>query len=250
MDDAALRRVRGSEIAMVFQDPMSSLNPSLTVGRQLVEPLRQHLGMDRRSARQRAAELLDLVGVPNAPQRLRDYPHQFSGGMAQRVMIAMALAGEPSVVIADEPTTALDVTRQRQVLDLLLTTCRELGVAVLFITHDLGVVAEVCDRVIVMYASQAVEVAEVEPLFARPLHPYTKALLGSIPRLDHDQDRLTSLSGRVPSIFEEFRGCRFEPRCSAAQDQCRSAPPRLVNMGGEHLVRCPVVTDNVGVVTP
>lgn len=250
MDEPTRRRLRGAEIAMVFQDPMSSLNPSLTVGRQLAEPLRQHRAMDRRSARIRSAELLDLVGVPDAGKRLDDYPHQFSGGMAQRVMIAMALAGEPSILIADEPTTALDVTRQRQVLDLLLATCRELGVAVLFITHDLGVVAEVCDRVVVMYASQAVEVAHVDRLFAEPMHPYTKALLGSIPRIDHEQERLVSLPGSVPSVFERLSGCRFEPRCTLAQDVCRRSAPVLEPCAGGHLVRCPVALDGRQQVAP
>ncbi len=232
--EAQMADVRGTGIGMIFQDPTASLNPALTVGYQLAEPLRIHHGLSKRDANDRAVELLDRVGVNNPRERLRDFPHQFSGGMAQRVMIAMALASEPSLIIADEPTTALDVTTQRQVLELLVELCEDLGMAMLFITHDLGVVAEVCDHAVVMYAGQAVETGDVHELFAAPDHPYSRALLASVPLLDSEEDRLVTIPGRVPGPGEQISGCRFSARCEQVHDECAAARVEVVTLPGEN----------------
>ncbi len=237
--DEQLRTTRGKQMSMIFQDPMSSLNPSLTIGYQLAEPLREHLGLGKAEARERAADLLDRVGVPDPRGRLGDYPHQFSGGMAQRVMISMALAAEPALLIADEPTTALDVTTQRQVLELLVGACEEAEMAMLFITHDLGVVAEIADRAVVMYAGQSVETGDVFEVFDDPQHPYTEALLGSVALMDQSQSRLVTIPGRVAGPAEQFPGCRFADRCSIVTDVCRHTPPSLIRLAGHgRSVRC------------
>jgi peptide/nickel transport system permease protein len=235
----AHRTLRGREVAMVFQDPSTALNPALTIGRQLTEPLRIHHGMSRAAARQQAIEVLDRVGVAEPASRLGDYPHQFSGGMAQRVMIAMALVARPKLLIADEPTTALDVTTQRQVLELLVRLCEEEGMAMLFITHDLGIVAQVCDRAVVMYAGEAVEAVDVFDLFAAPRHPYTRALLGSVPTLE-GEGRLRTIDGRVPGPDEVIEGCRFAPRCPDVEAPCTAATQQFVELGRQtsHFARC------------
>ncbi len=235
---AELRRLRGREIAMVFQEPMAALNPVLTVGQHLVEPLRLHHGMSRKQARARALELLDLVQVPNPQQRIDDYPHQFSGGMAQRVMIARALACNQQLLVADEPTTALDVTVQGQILDLLHDIQRRFGMAMIFITHDLGVVAEVCDRVAVMYAGQIVETAPADELFAAPRHPYTAALLATMPQRDLLTGRLPMLPGAAPQAGQWPVGCRFHPRCPYANELCRNAVPPLQELAAAQASRC------------
>jgi peptide/nickel transport system ATP-binding protein len=236
-----MRAIRAKEIGFIFQEPMTSLNPVYTVGEQIAETVRQHERVSRKAAMDRAAEMLTLVNIPNAPQRVNDYPHQFSGGMRQRVMIAMALACNPKLLIADEPTTALDVTIQAQILDLLNEMKERLGMAVLLITHAMGVVAETAQRVIVMYAGQVVEQAPVEALFDRPLHPYTKGLINSIPRLDLAATvhrRLEAIPGTVPSLLQPPVGCRFAARCTFAIEACRAAPPPLRAIGHDRLVAC------------
>ena len=239
LDVAELRDVRGAKIGFIFQDPMTSLNPVLTVGYQLTEPLKTHLGMRPARARDRAVELLELVGIPLAEQRLRDYPHQFSGGMRQRVMIAIALACDPKVLIADEPTTALDVTIQAQIVELVKRLRRELGMAIIWITHDLGVIAGLADRVIVMYAGLVVEHARVKSLYANPRHPYTRALLSTLPRLDGARaDRLESISGQPPSLLSEPRACPFAPRCPFVFERCRRENPHLRPIAEAHEVAC------------
>jgi oligopeptide/dipeptide ABC transporter ATP-binding protein len=242
LSERELEDVRGKRIAMVFQDPMTSLNPTLTIETQLVETMRRHLDGSRREASRRAVELLDEVGIPNPESRLGDYPHRLSGGMRQRVMIAIALSCEPDVLIADEPTTALDVTVQAQVLDLLDRLRREHDMAMIVITHDMGVIAEVADEVAVMYAGQIVEQASAAALFARPEHPYTEALLGALPQLDDDASRvgrLTAIPGRPPSLVEPPAGCRFAARCPYAEepDGCAEHPPELRELRPGHLVR-------------
>jgi len=232
LSEPEMRRVRGNEIAMIFQEPMTSLNPVLTVGLQIAEPLIEHRGLGRAAAAARAIELLRLVNIPEPERRARQYPHELSGGMRQRVMIAMALACEPALLIADEPTTALDVTIQAQILDLLRDLRRKVGAAIVLITHDLGIVAEMAQRVVVMYAGRKVEEAPVEALFAIPRHPYTRGLLGSVPRLRsslgaHAQQRLAEIPGLVPSLREEIVGCPFAPRCRFATDRCQAAAPPL-----------------------
>ena len=228
LDTKALRHVRGGLIGFIFQDPMTSLNPVFTVGFQLMEPLRKHLALSKPQARKRAIELLDLVGIPSPEDRLRDYPHQFSGGMRQRVMIAIALACDPKVLIADEPTTALDVTIQAQILDLVKKLRRELGMAMVWITHDLGVVAGIADRVIVMYGGLIVEQAPVAALYGQPQHPYTRALLETLPSLDQDRsERLNSIGGQPPNLTAEPSACPFAPRCQNAFDRCWSENPPL-----------------------
>jgi peptide/nickel transport system ATP-binding protein len=222
-----LREIRGSEISMIFQDPMTSLNPVHTIGKQLVEAIQLHRDVTNRVARARARELLKAVGIPKADTRMDDYPHQFSGGMRQRVMIAMALINDPDLLIADEPTTALDVTTQAQILTLMKRLQEEFGSAILIITHDLGVVAETADDVLVMYAANVVEQASVDDLFNRPQHPYTWGLMGSLPRLDADLERLTQIPGQPPSLLRPPAGCRFHPRCPHVMEVCKTTVPPL-----------------------
>jgi oligopeptide transport system ATP-binding protein len=234
-----MRKIRGKEIAMIFQDPMTSLNPVLTISRQIGEALQLHMGMDRAAARKRTIELLKLVGIPSAADRIDDYPHQFSGGMRQRVMIAMALSCNPKLLIADEPTTALDVTIQAQILDLIKRLKREFGTAVMMITHDLGVVAGMCDRVQVMYAGHLVEQASVEQLYADPRHPYTRGLIRSGPRLDEARkERLEPIPGLPPDLVNVPPGCPFYPRCSFHMPVCLEQRPLLRPVDGAHTAAC------------
>jgi peptide/nickel transport system ATP-binding protein len=228
-----LREVRGNEIAMIFQDPMTSLNPVHTIGKQLVEAVLLHRDVSRKEARARALELLEAVRIPRAERRIDDYPHQFSGGMRQRVMIAMALINSPDLLIADEPTTALDVTTQAQIIDLLKQLQKDFGTAIIMITHDLGVVAESCDDVVVMYSAKVAEHAEVDEIFERPQHPYTWGLMGSLPRLDVVVDRLQQIPGQPPSLLNPPGGCRFHPRCPYAMSICREQVPALTAVPGE-----------------
>ena len=245
MADRELRHLRGREIAMIFQEPMTSLNPVISIGRQIVEVLRRHEALTRSAARRRAIELLDLVRIPEPDRRFDEYPHQLSGGMRQRVMIAIAIACSPKLLIADEPTTALDVTIQAQVLDLLDRLRRDLDMALLLITHDLAVVAEWADRVVVMYAGRKVEEAPHERLFAAPLHPYTRGLLNASPRLTAGQHytrgRLTEIPGSITSATVE-PGCAFVPRCPEARSSCRLRVPPLICVGTGHTVACPITT--------
>ncbi len=241
LSQGEMQKLRGREIGVVFQEPMTALNPVYTVGEQISEGLRLHEGLTRAAAMDRAAELLALVHIPMAARRVLDYPHQFSGGMRQRVMIAMALACKPRLLIADEPTTALDVTIQAQILDLLTELKERLGMAVLLITHAMGVVAEVAQRVVVMYAGQVIEEGSVEEVFEQPWHPYTQGLIRSIPRIDADASRgsrLVSIPGTVPSLVEPPPGCRFAPRCAYARDACTQATPTLRQVGPGHSVAC------------
>jgi oligopeptide transport system ATP-binding protein len=235
-----IRHVRGAQIAMVFQDPMTSLNPVLTLERQLTEPLELHLGMNHAQAVNRAAELLAMVGIPKAKDRLKDYPHQFSGGMRQRVMIAMALACNPQVLIADEPTTALDVTIQAQIVDLVKRLRDELGMAIIWITHDLGVVARIAQRVLVMYGGFIIEEAPVKELYANPSHPYTTGLLRSLPRLDAESVgyRLDSIDGLPPVLYKKPTFCPFAPRCKWVMERCWKENPVLTNVSENHRVAC------------
>jgi len=239
LDDDGIRSIRGHKIAMVFQEPMTSLNPVLTIGRQLTEPLEVHLKMEPRQARARAIELLEMVGIPEPHQRIDSYPHQFSGGMRQRVMIAMALACSPRLLLADEPTTALDVTIQAQILELMTQLTRELGTAVLIITHNLGVVARYAQRVYVMYAGKVVETAPAMELYHRPHHPYTLGLLRSVPRLDQGRKaRLEPIEGFPPDMVHMPPGCAFHPRCPFRTERCQVEGPPLVAVGPEHMVAC------------
>jgi peptide/nickel transport system ATP-binding protein/oligopeptide transport system ATP-binding protein len=232
------RRLRGGKMSMIFQEPMTSLNPVHTIGQQIVEAILAHTQLSPQAAKARAIEMLELVRIPSAKQRVDDYPHLLSGGMRQRVMIAMALSCEPALLIADEPTTALDVTIQAQILDLLQDLQRRLGMAMLIITHDLGVIAEIADEVVVMYAGKIVESAPVDALFADPQHPYTIGLLGSIPRIEVDRERLSTIEGSVPSPNNQPKGCRFAPRCPFADPRCHVEPPPLRDLGPEHRVAC------------
>ena len=238
LDAHLLRDLRGARLAMIFQEPMTSLNPSYTIGDQIIEAIQQHQDLDKSAARARAIEVLKLVRIPSPEKRVDDYPHKLSGGMRQRAMIAMALACGPQLLIADEPTTALDVTIQAQILDLMRGLRRDTGTAIILITHDLGVVAEMADDVAVMYAGQIVERAAVRDLFARPEHPYTVGLLGSIPRLDEKRERLPSIEGRVPDMTRPPEGCRFAARCPFVEPQCIAAAPALVEVAPGHLSRC------------
>ncbi len=242
LSEEEMQRIRGNEISMIFQEPMTSLNPVLTVGWQIAETVRLHQGLDRKAAEARAVETLTLVGIPEPARRAREYPHQLSGGMRQRVMIAIALACNPKLLIADEPTTALDVTIQAQILDLMADLKSRVGAAIVLITHDLGVVAEVAERVIVMYAGRKVEEAKVGPLFAQPLHPYTQGLLGAVPKLGSsllgEHTRLAEIPGLVPSLKQRIKGCVFAGRCAQATDICREIAPALQEKGAGHLVAC------------
>jgi peptide/nickel transport system ATP-binding protein len=241
LGEAGMRAIRGNRIAMIFQEPMTSLNPVLTIGHQIAESVRIHQGASQAQARERAAAMLRLVRIPDAERRLDDYPHQFSGGMRQRVMIAMALACNPKLLIADEPTTALDVTIQAQILKLMLELKERTGSAVVLITHDLGVIAETCQRVIVMYAGRKIEEAPILELFDRPAHPYTRGLMASIPRYGGGRARkrrLAEISGIVPSLREPIEGCAFAPRCVYAAERCRVEAPPLRGVGGGHVAAC------------
>lgn len=234
-----MRRIRGSKLAMIFQDPMTSLNPVLTIGFQIKEPLKLHLGMSDEEAAARAAELLALVGIPDAESRLSDYPHQFSGGMRQRAMIAIALACNPTLLIADEPTTALDVTIQAQLVELVKDLQDELGMALIWITHDLGVVAGLAERVIVMYAGFVVEDAPVDELYEDPRHPYTFSLLKSLPKLEEEPGtKLETIEGLPPDLLEMPQGCPFVPRCAFAKDKCRELNPGLEEIAPDHHIAC------------
>lgn len=238
LSERDMRRVRGRRIGMVFQEPMTGLNPAFTIGDQIAESARHHLGHNRRQSRRHAQKMLDLVGISGADRRVDAYPHEFSGGMRQRAMIAIALACEPQLLIADEPTTALDVTVQAQILELLRQMQRDMAMSVLLITHDLGVVAETSDRVVVMYAGEVVETARVEGLFDRPRHPYTHGLLAALPQLGARADRLASIPGVPPQPSALPPGCRFAPRCQFSVDACNDEPPPLIVLGPDRRCRC------------
>ena len=239
LSDDEMCRIRGNEIAMIFQEPMTALNPLFTCGYQISEVLRMHQGLDKRAARKQAVELMRMVGIPIPEKRVNNFPHQLSGGMRQRVMIAMALACKPKLLIADEPTTALDVTIQAQIMKLIRDLKEEMNMALILITHDMGVVAEMAERVIVMYAGNAVEEADVKTLFKSPLHPYTQGLLESIPRLeDEGKEDLKVIDGSVPGLHDMPKGCRFSPRCAYCTGHCTEELPPLVDVGGGHKERC------------
>jgi peptide/nickel transport system ATP-binding protein len=243
LSEVEMRAIRGKDIGMIFQEPMTSLNPVLTIGRQIGEAFRLHEGLSRREARHRSIEMLALVGIPEAARRIGEYPHQLSGGMRQRVVIAMALACNPRLLIADEPTTALDVTIQAQILELMRDLKRRVGAAIMLITHDLGVVAEMAERVIVMYAGRKVEEAPVDEIFSRPMHPYTQGLLGAVPKLGSSlvldrRTKLTEIRGRVPSLSEKIVGCAFADRCPIATQVCREVEPAVAPKRDGHLVAC------------
>ncbi|MEN8241162.1 MAG: ABC transporter ATP-binding protein [Chloroflexota bacterium] len=239
MEDEEINQIRGSQIGMIFQDPLSSLNPVLTIGKQLTESMLLHLKINQSEANQRAAELLEMVGIPRASERLNDYPHQFSGGMRQRVMIAIALACNPQILIADEPTTALDVTIQAQFIDLVKRLRNELGLAIIWITHDLGIVAGLAKRVVVMYGGFFVEEAPVKELYANPQHPYTLGLMKSLPRLDAtEHHRLLSIDGIPPVLYEQPTSCPFAPRCTYAIDRCTKENPPLEEVSPNHRIAC------------
>ena len=243
MSGEEIRHIRGAQISMIFQDPMTSLNPVLTIGKQLEEPLVLHLGMTKKQAEDRSTELLAMVGIPNARERLKDYPHQYSGGMRQRVMIAMALSCSPQILIADEPTTALDVTIQAQITDLVKRLRDELGMAIIWITHDLGVVAGIAQRVMVMYGGYIIEEAEVKDLYISPTHPYTIGLLGSLPRVDEKiHTRLFSIEGAPPVLYNKPTACPFAPRCKWVMERCWNENPPLEPIAAKHYVACWVDT--------
>ena len=244
MSEAQMQQIRGNDIAMIFQDPMTSLNPVYTIGRQLGEGLRLHRGYTKEQATARAIELLDLVGIPNPEQRVKDYPHQFSGGMRQRVMIAMALACDPDILIADEPTTALDVTIQAQIVELMKEMQQKNGNAIIMITHDLGVVADVADKIMVMYAGSPVEMGTADEIFYQPHHPYTWGLMRSIPKPEGDEKHpLTPIEGNPPSLMSLPTGCSFAPRCPYATDKCRASKPERVEVAPGHFARCHYAVD-------
>jgi len=239
MSDEEIRHIRGSQISMIFQDPMTSFNPVLTIGRQVAEPLEIHQGMNRKQAYERVTEMLELVGIPKAKDRLGDYPHQFSGGMRQRVMIAMSLVCNPSILIADEPTTALDVTIQAQIIELAKELRDKLGMAMIWITHDLGVIAGLADRMAVMYGGLIIETAPVKSLYATPSHPYTLGLINSLPRLDMDQyHRLESIDGLPPILMEKPVTCPFAPRCTFVRERCLQENPPLLESAPDHYTAC------------
>jgi peptide/nickel transport system ATP-binding protein len=238
LEEKEMEGVRGNEISMIFQEPMTSLNPVFTIGDQIVEAILLHQGLDKGEARKRTIEMLDRVKIPDPESRIDAYPHQLSGGMRQRAMIAMALSCQPKLLIADEPTTALDVTIQAQVLRLLKEIQREMGMAVMLITHDLGVVAEIADRVAVMYAGRIVEVASIEAIFGQMRHPYTKGLLHSIPQLQEKRTRLNAIPGQVPNPLNLPVGCKFHPRCYLMIEDCKKEEPPLIQVNGDHFSRC------------
>lgn len=238
LKEKEMEAIRGNQIAMIFQEPMTALNPLHTIGKQISEPLRRHFKMSKQAAKERTIQLLQEVGIPRAEEIISEYPHQLSGGMRQRVMIAMAMACTPKLLIADEPTTALDVTIQAQILELMKKVRQEHGTSILLITHDLGVVAEMCHRVIVMYAGQIVEEADVKQLFDDPKHPYTRGLLKSMPSLSANQERLHAIPGSVPMLADMPPGCRFAPRCPHAMDICRKKNPDLLNISDRQRCRC------------
>lgn len=239
MDMEEIRKIRGSRISMVFQDPMTSLNPVITIGKQLAEPLIEHLDMTEKQARKRSIELLGLVGIPNPDERLKDYPHQYSGGMRQRVMIAMALSCMPEILIADEPTTALDVTIQAQIVELVKRLRQEFGMAIIWITHDLGVVASIAQRVMVMYGGYIIEEAHVKELYANPSHPYTLGLIGSLPKINETgHTRLYSIEGMPPVLYQKPRSCPFSPRCTWVSERCWNENPPLAEVNPDHRVAC------------
>ena len=242
--DKEIQSIRGNEISMIFQEPMTSLNPVYKIKNQLMESIMTHMNLSKKEALERAIKMLDLVGIPSPEKRINDYPHQMSGGMRQRVMIAMALSCHPELLIADEPTSALDVTTQSQILKLIQSLREKLNMAVLLITHDLGVVAETADRVIVMYCGRIVEEATAEELFRHPKHPYTVGLLESIPKIDEDRDRLYMIKGMVPNPLDMPKGCPFSDRCEKCMDKCRQAVPALTNVNGSK-VRCFLYSDEV-----
>jgi len=236
--ESRIRKLRGNEIAMIFQEPMTSLNPVFTIGDQMGEPVRLHRKMNKRDAREHTIDMLKKVGIPRPEQIVNEYPHRLSGGMRQRVMIAMAMSCNPALLIADEPTTALDVTIQAQILDLMRSLNQQSGTSIMMITHDLGVVAETCDRVVVMYAGKVVEEGTVEGIFKNPQHPYTKGLIQSVPRMDGSLDRLYSIPGNVPNPGFMPKGCRFAPRCGEAMDPCYEEMPKLITLKEGHQCRC------------
>ena len=238
LSEKEMRKLRGNKISMIFQEPMTSLNPVFTIGYQIEESLILHKGMDKKAARERAVELLELVGIPEAGKRVDEYPHQLSGGMRQRVMIALALAGDPELLIADEPTTALDVTIQAQILDLLIELKKKLQMSIIIITHDLGVIAEMADEVAVMYAGEIVEKAKTRELFDDPKHPYTVGLMNSIPDINETVKRLKTLDGLVPSLYDMPKGCHFAPRCQYVCPECENSRIGLTDLEGGRQVRC------------
>lgn len=238
LSEKQMQRIRGNSVAMIFQEPMTSLNPVFTCGDQLVEAILLHQRISRKKAWKQAVEMLDLVGIPMPETRMKAYPHELSGGMRQRVMIAMALCCNPKLLIADEPTTALDPTIQAQIIDLILKLQKERGMAVMYITHDLGVVAETCQRVVVMYAGMVMEIANVVDLFKHPLHPYTMGLMKAMPTMGEKRERLYDIEGMVPHITQMPQGCRFHTRCPYAQEDCRQGCPELTDIRGGHCVRC------------
>jgi peptide/nickel transport system ATP-binding protein len=238
LDAEALRRIRGRKIGMIFQDPLTSLNPLYRVGEQLIQTIRTHSELSHFAARERAIDLLNEVGIPAAERRIDGYPHEFSGGMRQRVVIALALCAEPDFVIADEPTTALDVSVQAQIIALLKRLCAERGMAAMLVTHDMGVIAETADRVAVMYAGRIAEIGPVRDVIKAPLHPYAKGLMGAIPSLEADVDRLTQIQGAMPRLSAIPQGCAFNPRCSVVFDRCRQVRPNLLSVRPDHLAAC------------
>jgi len=243
--EAEMRKIRGNDISMIFQEPMTSLNPVYTIGDQIAEAIELHQGLSHKEAMEKAIEMLRLVGIPLPERRVKEYPHQLSGGMRQRVMIAMALSCNPKLLIADEPTTALDVTIQAQILELMKKLKKELGMAIMLITHDLGVVAEMAERVVVMYAGKVVEEGDVVSIFKNPLHPYTEGLLKSVPRLDEESDKLHVIEGVVPNPLHLPQGCRFNPRCPVAIDKCKEAQPTLEQVAPGRFAACFLAADRL-----